>query len=370
MVKDKGKRLPQKLVCLWQGNGRIPQVDQSLRGDAGGGILFFMNAKLFLGIALIFGTGLMTGYFADQLWDRDHQPVQASASKQVRQVGEYHYINPLLECEVAEGTIDARKQNFREELAREIESIKNKRQLTEAAVYFRDLNNGPSFGVDETGEFFPASLLKVPVMMAYYRWSEQEPRLLSTEILFDGPVDFGVSVAIKPREGLVSGTRYSIEELVKRMIIFSDNQALALLTARLPEERIHDLLSLLGVGDDVLVDAEGKLTVKEYAGFFRILFNSSYLSRENSEKALTLFTSTDYNDALPAGVPKDMAVAHKFGEAGTGSTERQLHDCGIVYFPSHPYLACIMTRGKELDDLKQSIIDISKFIYGKVDEQY
>lgn len=118
------------------------------------------------------------------------------------------------------------------------------------------------------------------------------------------------------------------------------------------------------------MDGNAKITVKEYASFFRILFNSSYLSRENSEKALRLLDATDYNDALPAGVPPGIQVAHKFGEAGTVEVERQLHDCGIVYFPDHPYLACIMTRGKELDGLKQSIVDISKFIYGKVDEQY
>ncbi len=69
---------------------------------------------------------------------------------------------------------------------------------------------------------------------------------------------------------------------------------------------------------------------------------------------------------MKAGIP----VSHKFGEAGTGNVERQLHDCGIVYFPDHPYLACIMTRGKDTDELKKSIVDISRFIYEKIDEQY
>ena len=80
--------------------------------------------------------------------------------------------------------------------------------------------------------------------------------------------------------------------------------------------------------------------------------------------------ATDYHDALPAGVPPNIAVAHKFGEAGTGDTDRQLHDCGIVYFPDHPYLACIMTRGDDTGELKDSIAAISKFIYEKIDEQY
>jgi beta-lactamase class A len=295
---------------------------------------------------------------------------QEMSSKQVRQVGEYRYINPLLECEIAEGTIDAKKQNFQDDLAVRLEQIKAERKLTEAAVYFRDLNNGPTFGIDETGEFFPASLLKVPVMMAYLRWSEQEPGLLERGVTYEQPRDFGVTLTIQPREELEPGQKYTVDELIRRMIVYSDNQSLALLTDRLPRERIHELFELLGIGEDVLVDAQGRLTVKEYAGFFRILFNSSYLSRENSEKALLLLASTDYSDALPAGVPSDVTVAHKFGEAGTGETERQLHDCGIVYFPNHPYLACIMTRGQKTESLKGAIRDISSFIYQKVDTQY
>ena len=104
--------------------------------------------------------------------------------------------------------------------------------------------------------------------------------------------------------------------------------------------------------------------------FFRILFNSSYLSRESSEKALELLANTEYSDALVSGIPKDVTVAHKFGEAGTGNVERQLHDCGIVYFPNHPYLACIMTRGHNTETLRNSIQDISRFVYEKIDEQY
>ncbi len=293
-----------------------------------------------------------------------------SASKQVRQAGNYKYINPLLECEVAEGSIDARKENFHDALEEFVSALKGKSSFSSAAVYFRDLNNGPTFGVGEGGEFFPASLLKVPVMMVYYRWSESKPGLLATEILYNGPRDFGINQTITPREELVPGQSYTVEELIRRMIIYSDNQALGILTSHLPIERIQELFAMLGVGDDVLANQEAKLTVKEYAGFFRILFNSSYLSRENSEKAIALLASTDFNDGLVAGVPSDVAIAHKFGEAGTGNVERQLHDCGIVYFPDHPYLACIMTRGHNTEELKQSIADISKFIYDKIDEQY
>ncbi len=324
--------------------------------------------RLHLTTFLIFITGLALGVFVAPFL-----PKEASleiGSKQVRQFGGYTYTNPLLECEVAEGVIDARQENFHHDVEAFVTHLQEEQGLSDVAVYFRDLNNGPTFGMRQEDEFFPASLLKVPVMMAYYHWSEEELTLLQEKILYEAPKDFGVMTTIKPREELREGQMYTVEELVRRMIVYSDNQALGLLTSRLPLEKMKDLFTMLGVGDDVLSDPDAKLTVKEYAAFFRILFNSSYLSRENSEKALTLLASTDYHDSLPAGVPEGIPVAHKFGEAGTGDVERQLHDCGIVYFPNHPYLACIMTRGHDTEMLKDVIQRISQFMYVRIDEQY
>ncbi len=332
-----------------------------------------MNPKVFTALVALFGVGLIGGYALHTIWTPEAPAIPAgeeSTSKQVRQMGNYSYINPLLECEVAEGSIDARKENFHGELEDFVASTKETRHLTEVAVYFRDLNNGPTFGVDEEGEFFPASLLKVPVMMAYYHLAERNPSIMDTLIPFEQEREFGIVPTIIPREKLAVGQSYTVEELIRRMIVYSDNQAITLLSERLPLAVVQDLFTIIGVGGDVLVDSASKLTVKEYAGFFRILFNSSYLSRESSEKALALLASTDYHDALPAGVPAGIAIAHKFGEAGSGAIEHQLHDCGIVYFPEHPYLACIMTRGQDTERLKQAIIDISRFIYTQIDMQY
>lgn len=328
------------------------------------------SPKIILGISLIFATGAMAGYGFSLFLDRDKESEANQNSKQIRQVGEYQYTNPLLECEVAVDTITARKENFDAALEDFVTETKKKHQLLDVAVYFRDLNNGPTFGVAESDEFFPASLLKVPVMMAYYRWLESEPELFDVQLEYVGPVDFGLSIAIQPNKELIPGQKYTIRDLIERMIVYSDNQSTYLLVQQLPQEKISNLFRIIGVGEDVIKDGSAKLTVKEYAGFFRILFNSSYLSQENSEKALELLTRTDYHDALPGPLPKEVAVAHKFGEAGTENAERQLHDCGIVYFPGHPYLACIMTRGENNDHLKNGIRAISRFIYDQVDKQY
>ena len=42
---------------------------------------------------------------------------------------------------------------------------------------------------------------------------------------------------------------------------------------------------------------------------------------------------------------------------------RQLHDCGIIYYPNNTYLLCIMTRGKDFKQLESVIAGISKTVY-------
>ncbi|HEX8923420.1 MAG TPA: serine hydrolase, partial [Patescibacteria group bacterium] len=110
------------------------------------------------------------------------------------------------------------------------------------------------------------------------------------------------------------------------------------------------------------------ISVKSYASFFRILFNSSYLDNDMSEKALEILSTSRFKDGLIAGVPNGVAIAHKFGERQYLATgQKQLHDCGIVYpASSRPYLICVMTRGQDFSHMENSIKDISAAIYNEV----
>jgi beta-lactamase class A len=84
-----------------------------------------------------------------------------------------------------------------------------------------------------------------------------------------------------------------------------------------------------------------------------------------SDKALGLLSKTAFKEGLVAGVPKEIKVAHKFGEQKNG-TEQQFHDCGVVYYPNNPYVICIMTRGNSPDELKPIIKEISQKVYREV----
>ena len=69
------------------------------------------------------------------------------------------------------------------------------------------------------------------------------------------------------------------------------------------------------------------------------------------------------------------AVAHKYGvlvvpQTATTTASDQLHDCGVVYYPNHPYLLCIMTSGNNLAGQQTTLKDISAAAYRWLDAYY
>jgi hypothetical protein len=120
------------------------------------------------------------------------------------------------------------------------------------------------------------------------------------------------------------------------------------------------------------------MTAKDFSYFLRVLYNSTYLKKDLSEKALELLNTVDFKDGLVAGVPNNITVAHKFGIKGDFANNdknqvvnRELHDCGIVYHNQRPYLVCIMTKGNSsLQDSESVLKNISSMIYQAVDKDY
>lgn len=274
-------------------------------------------------------------------------------------------VNPLLDIE---SNIEFKElRPFKYKVFELIEERKHSKKTDHVSVYFRDLNNGPVFGFDETEKFSPASLLKVPLMMAVLKHAESDPAQLSRRLVNDIP-DIAIA-AIDPGT-LERGKEYSVDELLYAMIADSDNHAMVLLRNLLSTEEFEDVYTDLGMlVPDVRTIADN-MSVREYASFFRILYNASYLNRKMSQRGLELLTASRFKQGIVAGVPPGISVAHKFGERGYSDKDtKQLHDCGIVYFPQNPYVLCIMTRGTSFSDLTSILKDISQLVYSEVASQ-
>lgn len=257
---------------------------------------------------------------------------------------------------------------FRPELLEMVSRLEADPGIDEIAVYFRALNDGVWTGVDERARFAPASLLKVPMMLVYLKQAEKDPGLLKKEIVVGDSEDY---IQYIPSEvHLEEGKAYTVEKLLEIMIVDSNNAALQVLSENLDATFAKKIYYQFGLGG-TFSDAPDFLSLKNYAGIFRTLYNASFLSDEMSEKAMHWLAVSKFDMGIIAGVPKGTVVAHKFGEYLDESRDiKQLHDVGIVYHPDNPYILGIMTRGNDYAKLEGAIRDISAFIYEEVDRQY
>ncbi|MGH7246421.1 MAG: serine hydrolase [Candidatus Levyibacteriota bacterium] len=281
----------------------------------------------------------------------------------------YKFISPLLECEpgAQEGKI-AYKPSYAQ-LSAYINQQKQQGTITDVGLYYRDLNNGPWFAINENLPFAPASLLKIPVMIAYYKQAESDPTILQKKILFTKSINV-TDQFFKPQQIMTPNVQYSIDDLITRMIVYSDNDATWLLEQHIDNSLIDQVTKDLGVATATNTTPDDYMSVRSYASLYRILYNASYLDREYSEKALQLLSQTDFPVGIGKGIPENITISDKFGERELDTGEKQLHDCGIVYYPSHPYLLCIMTRGNDYTKLSQIIEQISSKIYSDIHAKY
>lgn len=313
-----------------------------------------------LAIVLASAAGYGTRHFLDEEIERTH----VIAEKDLH-LGLNDFVNPLLDCQSPD--VRSPKENqMKSEVEAFIAESKSAGRVESISVFYRDLFNGPSFGIDTDIHFTPASLLKVPLMIAYFKEAEKNPHLLEEKLTYDPKNELpgGASQVIGTPIPLIAGKKYDVEFLINRMITVSDNSSAKMLVDRLKNVNISQTLNDMGIQ---VHNKEGGtwIDVRSYASLMRILYNSTYLSRTYSNAALAMLSRSEYRDGLPAGVDPGVAVAHKFGER-TLNKIVQLHDCGIVYFPNRPYLLCVMTRGKSFADLTPTIAKVSNIIYTHV----
>lgn len=276
----------------------------------------------------------------------------------------YAFIKPLLFCGVNATAEAPELEEMKAALASIVDEAQAGSGVETMSVYFRDLDSGAWIATNDDARFAPASLMKVPILLSYLKQAETDADLLAQSITVKSIGDTnGYVQEIVPSDAVKVGETYTIEDLLRYMIVYSDNGAMVLLESYLNADVLTDLLDDLDVpppGTDYVI------STREYSRFLRLLYNGTYLARDNSEYALKLLSQAEFGDGIVAGVPVEAPVAHKFGESSvvleSGTVGHELHDCGIVY-ASSPYVLCVMSQGTTFDGLSSTIAKVSEAVW-------
>jgi beta-lactamase class A len=233
------------------------------------------------------------------------------------------------------------------------------------SLYFEVLNTGANISINPAIGIFPASLAKLPLAMVVAKKVESGKWDWDNQlVLLDQDRDRSSGELYKRQVG----TALTIEELLKELLVNSDNTAYAILLRNMESDDLGSIVSAVGL-DELFMEG-GKISAKEYSRLFRSLYTSSYLKRENSQKILDCLTATPFDEYLRSGLPEEVVFAHKIGE---NHYYNSYSDSGIVYLKNRPYMLSVMVETVDSPDEKQRVVnfmnEVSKTIYEYVSTQ-
>jgi len=250
-------------------------------------------------------------------------------------------------------------------------------------IAFYDLASGKEVLINADESFHAASTMKVPVMMEIYRQASAGKFSLDDRIpvkndfisIADGS-HYSVSATDDSEPTLYQkvGASETIRELMRLMIVKSSNLATNILIARVTAARVMELMRelgaekirvLRGVEDSKAYERglNNTTTARDLMILLRRIAERRAVSKDASDDMVRVLLGQEFNEGIPAGLPKAARVAHK-----TGFITGINHDAAIIYLPDHqPYVLVVLTRG--LTDEKRAhalMADISRTVYESV----
>ena len=120
----------------------------------------------------------------------------------------FRYLNESAVCNGA-AVIDKKSYSeFVIKLKEYISLETTARKLSDVSLFFRDLNHGPTFGINENVQFVPASLLKLPILLVYLDLAEGDPEILKRQLVYKA-VQLLIPQNFEPQETVQEGQPYS-----------------------------------------------------------------------------------------------------------------------------------------------------------------
>lgn len=270
----------------------------------------------------------------------------------------YEFLGSGINCNTSYSIDKHSYLGLRSEMEGAITEMQEAGDITSASVYFRDLERGPTFGVNEYSALFPATLLKLTLLTTYYEYAEGYPEVLTEMVSYTDAASTTQDARVR--------------DLLARVAKDSDDAAYKALKEHLltlPDG--SELLSRRGQELGLILDPESGLeeaiSVKAYSLMLHSLFFARFLSPHSANEVLRLLEDVPPRNGIAAVIPDDVRVAHRLGTPTRLFDGRiRMHDCGIVYYPGNPYSLCIAAMGEDEAALEATITTIARMVYDEV----
>lgn len=250
----------------------------------------------------------------------------------------------------------------------------------EYGIAYRDPELGVELLIHPDREFHAASMMKVPVMVRLYGMAEAGALDLDRPIevrnefrsIFDGSV-YSLSLEEDSDSTLygMAGASVPTRELIDLMITRSSNLATNVLIDLADPDSIAAMLESFGAGgmkvlrgvEDIPAYRNGlnnTTTARGLLELYDAMGSGRAAGPEATREMLDILLRQEFNDAIPAGLPDGVPVAHK-----TGWITAVDHDGGLVYpAGERPYVLVVLTSGVEDEAVtRAAAADVSRQIW-------
>lgn len=231
---------------------------------------------------------------------------------------------------------------------------------------FFDLKSGCQLSQNGSQEFPAASVAKVPVMAAAYYLADLGKLNLDKKIKFHESDKLGGSGILQWIKG---GKIYTLRNLIRLMIVLSDNTATKLVVDAIGTPEINSYLHSIGLYNTIIADPSmlveppannNNLTSPHDMNTLiaKIYFSDGFSAAARQEM-LGYMANQRYRWGIWRGVAPGTIVADK-----TGNLAGILNDIGIVFTKKGDYLLSVFTRDFTRQREARIIInEISRLIF-------
>jgi beta-lactamase class A len=266
-------------------------------------------------------------------------------------------------------------------LQAKIENIEKESGAKAIAIALHDAETGLELHYNADRWFHAASTIKVPILLGVFAAIDRgellphsrvhvRNRFLSVVENVPFRVESGRDANSAVHNAI--GKMMRVDELAYHMITTSSNLATNLLLGVMGTDAVNRTLKELEVDDgidlkrgveDELAFEKGINNMVTADGLLRILVllsEGKAFSPALSRRMMDILHAQEFNQGIPARLPKGARVAHKTGEISTIA-----HDAGVVYLPKRkPYVLVVLTEwDPEGTGRSRTIAAISHTIY-------
>ena len=283
----------------------------------------------------------------------------SSCDLNIKRLDGFQYIKPLLYAEPNCESVYL--SSHKSMLMSMLDSYKTKGDIQTGSIYLRVFKQAQWISINENELYSPGSLLKVPELIAFYKMEEKKPGVLDKKLIYEKPFVTHRNINFESKH-IELGKSYTIRELLRYMIVHSDNEATMMLNQIVDRNLFNKVFSDVGLKEPDFNSRDYPMNAADYSVFFKELYNGTYLNYEHSEACMKLLTETDFKEGFLSALPAGIKVAHKFGEGGP-DTAPNFSESAIIYLGNQPYLLTVMLKGRDIKKLPLVTRDISRKVF-------